>query len=201
MRTTDAVVFDLGKVLIDWDPRHLLAGDRAADEVEALIAAIDIDGIQHRLDLGEPVADVHRRWRDRHPDHHGVVDEYFTRWDETVAGALEGTVAVLDDLRDRPVGLYALSNFSGELFRRVRHRFAFLDWFDGLVISGDEGVVKPDERIYRLLLARYGLRPTTALFVDDRPENIAGARRVGIDGHVFRDAATLRHELEARAVL
>lgn len=191
--TVEAVVFDLGGVLVDWDPRYVLA----ADEVTAL----DIDGVQRQLDLGVPVAQVRAAWRQTYPDRTQRIDRYFDRWHDTVAGPLTATVEILDELRARPVRLYALSNFSGELFRQVRHRFDFVEWFDGLVISGDEGVIKPDPQIYRLLIDRYDLQPSRTIFVDDRGENVRGATAAGLVGLHFTSAPTLRRELRALQVL
>lgn len=199
----DAVVFDLGKVLVDWDPRHLLAsddGDANQLDVDELVTLLEVDEIQRQLDLGVPVAEVHARWQRSHREHRALVDRYFTHWDRTVAGVLDDTVAVLDELRGLDVGLYALSNFSGELFRRARPRLAFVDWFDGMVISGDEGVIKPDPRIYALLLERYALDAGATVFIDDRVDNIDGAIAAGMHGIVFTSADQLRTDLRALGV-
>lgn len=195
------VVFDLGKVLIDWDPRHLLTAHVDDATADALVTTLDIDEAQRQLDLGVPVADVHDRWRAAHPEHLELVDRYFGEWERTVAGAIDPVVGLLSEVRSAGVGLYALSNFSAELFTRVRPRFRWLDWFDGLVISGAEGVIKPDPRIYRLLVDRYGLRPEWTVFIDDRPENVAGADAVGIVGIEFRSIDTLRQDLRSVGVL
>lgn len=195
------VVFDLGKVLIDWDPRHLLTAHVDDASADALVTTLDIDEAQRQLDLGVPVADVHDRWRAAHPEHLELVDRYFGEWERTVAGAIDPVVGLLSEVRSAGVGLYALSNFSAELFTRVRPRFRWLDWFDGLVISGAEGVIKPDPRIYRLLVDRYGLRPEWTVFIDDRPENVAGADAVGIVGIEFRSIDTLREDLRSVGVL
>lgn len=189
----DAVVFDLGGVLLDWSPTHLLS----ADDVEVL----DIDGVQRELDLGTPPEDVRARWRTAHPARTAIVDRYFDEWHRTVAGPVVDVVAILTELRDSHVGLYALSNFSGELFRQARPRFPFLDWFDGLVISGDEGMIKPDDRIYRVLIDRFGLTPSRTVFIDDREDNVAGARAAGLTGIHFRSAAGLRTELTRLGLL
>lgn len=191
--TVEAVVFDLGGVLVDWDPRYVLAADE--------VAALDIDGVQRQLDLGVPVAQVRAAWRRTYPDRTQRIDRYFDRWHDTVAGPLTATVEILDELRSRPVHLYALSNFSGELFRQVRHRFEFVEWFDGLVISGDEGIIKPDPQIYRLLIDRYDLQPARTVFVDDRQENVRGAAAAGLVGLRFTSAPALRRKLRALQVL
>lgn len=187
------VVFDLGGVLIDWDPRYVL-------DDEAVLT-LDIRGAQRELDRGTPVADVHVRWRSMYPSQAVLVDRYFDNWHATVAGPIDDVVAVLADLRAAPVRLYALSNFSAELFQQVRHRFAFLDWFDGLLISGDEGVIKPDAEIYRLLVDRFEVTPSHAVFIDDSPDNVAGARAAGLVGVHFQSAPALRRELRALELL
>jgi 2-haloacid dehalogenase len=189
----DAVVFDLGGVLLDWSPTHVLS----ADDVEAL----DIDGAQRALDLGTPPGDVRERWRIANPARTALVDRYFDEWHRTVAGPNDDVVAILTRLRDRAVGLYVLSNFSGELFRQARPRFAFLEWFDGLVISGDEGVIKPDSQIYRVLIDRFGLTPSRTIFIDDREENVTGARVAGLTGIHFRSAIELGSQLERLGLL
>jgi 2-haloacid dehalogenase len=145
----DTVVFDLGGVLIDWHPRHLL--QHVADgpaSTEELIVALDIAGAQRELDRGAPIEQVRSHWRERYADHAGIVERYFDDWDDTIAGAFDDVVAILDELRSGSVRLYALSNWSGDLFRRNRDRFPFLEWFDGLVISGEEQLIKPDPKIF-----------------------------------------------------
>ncbi len=192
--TASTVVFDLGGVLIDWDPRHVLD--------DAAIAALDIDGAQRELDRGTPVAEVHARWRATYPAQVALVDRYFGDWHRTIAGPIDETVAVLAELREAAsVRLYALSNFSGELFRQIRPRFAFLGWFDGLLISGDEGVIKPDAKIYQLLVDRFGLTPSQTVFIDDRLDNVAGARTAGLVAVHYRSAVELRRELRGLGLL
>jgi 2-haloacid dehalogenase len=190
----DTVVFDLGGVLIDWNPRYVLTDDE-------LVIALDIDGAQRELDLGTPLDRVHATWRDTYADRVEHVDRYFHGWHDTVAGALDDVVDVLEELRERPLGLYALSNFSGDLFREVSPRFEFLKWFDGLLISGDEGIIKPDPAIYELLLDRFSLTARRTVFIDDRVENIQAARAAGLVGIHFHSASQLRRELVERGVL
>lgn len=190
----DTVVFDLGGVLIDWNPRYVLTDDE-------LVVALDIDGAQRELDLGTPLDRVHATWRDTYADRAEHVDRYFHGWHDTVAGALDDVVEILEELRERPLGLYALSNFSGDLFREVSPRFEFLKWFDGLLISGDEGIIKPDPAIYELLLDRFDLTARRTVFIDDRVENIEAARAAGLVGIHFRSAAQLRRQLVERGVL
>ena len=196
----DTVVFDLGGVLIDWDPRYVLA-DGDGSSVDELVVALDIDGAQRALDLGTPIDQVHATWRETYAEHAEHVDRYFGDWHRTVAGALDDVIPILAELRDHGLGLYALSNFSSELFRQVRHQFEFLAWFDGLLISGDEGVVKPDPAIYTLLLERFGLTAERTVFIDDRVENVEAARAAGLAGLHFVSAPRLRADLSQLGVL
>lgn len=198
----DTVVFDLGGVLIDWHPRHLL--QHVADgpaSTEELIVALDIAGAQRELDRGVSIEQVRSRWRERYADHAGIVERYFDDWDDTIAGAFDDVVAILDELRSGSVRLYALSNWSGDLFRRNRERFPFLEWFDGLLISGDVQLVKPDPEIFELLAQRYEIEPARAVFIDDREDNVEAARASGFVGVMFTSAGQLREDLTRLAVL
>ena len=130
-----------------------------------------------------------------HLDRYASLDRYFDEWHRTVAGPIDDVVAILTELRQTQVGLYALSNWSGDLFRRNQARFAFLDWFDGMMISGEERVIKPDPRIYRLLAERFDIDPATAVFIDDREDNVDAAREGGFTGVVFTSAGQLGRDL------
>ena len=198
----DAVVFDLGGVLIDWDPRRLfrkLLADEAA--VEEFIATITTAEWNAEQDRGRPFAEAVAELVERHPAHAAAIAAYHERWTEMLGGEVPGTVALLAELRAAGVPLYALSNWSAETFRLTRERFGFLEWFDGLVISGEERIAKPDREIFELLLERFGLVAAATLFVDDSPANVAAARAVGMDAVRFRDADTLRRDLAARGLL
>jgi 2-haloacid dehalogenase len=197
----DAVVFDLGGVLIDWDPRRLyrkLLADEAA--VEEFLATVTTPEWNAEQDRGRPFAEGVAELVERHPAHAAAIAAYHERWEEMLGGEVPGTVAVLAELRAAGVPLYALSNWSAETFRLTRGRFPFLEWFDGLVVSGEERVAKPDRRIFDLLLQRFGLVPATTLFIDDSPANVAAALELGMDAVLFRDAATLRREPAARGL-
>lgn len=197
-----AVVFDLGGVLLDWDPRYVLGAHVEEGAVDELLRTVDIAGAQRALDLGTPIGDVHARWRDRYPDHAVVLDDYFGRWHDTLPGQFDEVVAILDEVRRRDgVRVYVLSNFSGDLFRAARPRFAFLEWFDGLLISGDEGVIKPDPDVFALLIDRFDLDPASTVFIDDRHENVAAARVAGLLGIHHTSAEDLRARLRAFDVL
>jgi 2-haloacid dehalogenase len=131
----------------------------------------------------------------RHPDERHLIEAYRARWPEMLGGAVDGSVAILEDLRAKVPALYALSNWPAETFPHARARFGFLEWFDGMVVSGEVGMRKPDHGIYRLLLERYRIEPSTTLFIDDLPENLAPAEALGLTGLRFTSADRLRADL------
>ena len=199
---TKAVVFDLGGVLIDWDPRYLyrkLLADEAA--VEEFLATVCTPEWNAELDRGRPFAEGVAELVERHPEHAAAIAAYHERWPEMLAGDLPGTVEVLAELRAAGVPLYALTNWSAETFAITRGRFEWLDWFDGLLVSGEERMTKPDPAFFRLLLDRFGLDPGATVFVDDSEANVAAARELGIDAVRFTGPDQLRRELSARRIL
>jgi 2-haloacid dehalogenase len=200
--STKAVVFDLGGVLIDWDPRYLyrkLLADEAA--VEEFLATVCTPEWNAELDRGRPFAEGVAELVERHPEHAAAIAAYHERWPEMLAGDLPGTVEVLAELRAAGVPLYALTNWSAETFAITRGRFEWLDWFDGLLVSGEERMTKPDPAFFRLLLDRFGLDPGATVFVDDSEANVAAARELGIDAVRFTGPGQLRRELSARRIL
>lgn len=196
-------VFDLGGVLLDWNPRHLyrklFAGDEAA--MEHFLANVCTTEWNHRQDAGRSFADAVRELLPVHADKLHLIEAFGQRFDEMIAGPVAGVVEVLAELKERGVPLYALSNWSAETFPPQRSRFAFLAWFDGIVISGMEGVMKPDPRIFRILCERYRLAPESAVFIDDVAANAQAASALGIQGIHFRSADQLRRELAALGLL
>ena len=193
----DTVVFDLGGVLVEWDPkllyRSLLGSD---EEVEAFLEEVDFAGWNHRQDAGERTwAEAVSELAAQHPHHEHLAAAYPERFPETLAGPIHGTVDVLDELHAAGVRLLALTNWSAELFPHARERFPFLDRFEAIVVSGEERLAKPDPALYRVLLERHGVDAGRAVFVDDREVNVEVARSEGMVGLLFTDPGTLRAEL------
>jgi 2-haloacid dehalogenase len=197
-----AVVFDLGGVLIDWDPRYLyrkLLDDEAA--VEEFLATVCTPEWNAEQDRGRPFAEGVAELVERHPVHAVAITAYHERWPEMLGGAVDDTVEVLAELRAAGVPVYALTNWSAETFGVARERFEFLEWFDGVLVSGEERMIKPDPAIFRLLLDRFGLDPGATFYVDDSEPNVEAAGRLGFDAVRFRTPARLRRDLEARRLL
>jgi 2-haloacid dehalogenase len=194
-----AVVFDLGGVLIDWDPRYLyrslFGGDEAA--MERFLATVCTPEWNRGQDAGRPWSEAIASLVAEHPEHADLIRAFWDRWPETLGDAIDPTVDVLAELRAAGIPLYALSNWSAETFPIARPRYPFLDWFDGIVISGEVGAAKPDPRIYQALVERHGLDPASLAFVDDVPANVAAAESLGMRGLTFTSAAALRQDLEA----
>lgn len=192
------VVFDLGNVLIRWDPRALyrkiFAGDEAA--MEHFLAEVCNAEWNERQDCG-------RSWKDgialavqQHPSHEAHIRAYHERWEEMIPGAIEETVAILAELRALGIRLLALTNWSHETFPIALRRFAFLEWFEGIVVSGHELLVKPDPAIFKLLIDRYRLDPASTVFIDDSVRNVEAAVAQGLRGIHFQSAGDLRLRLQ-----
>jgi len=197
-RPVDTVVFDLGGVLIDWDPRHLyrrLFADPG--EMEEFLARICTMAWHSAHDLGADAAQSCRRLAAQYPGHEEMIMAWAERGEEMVAGQIDATVAVLGELTAAGIPCYALSNMEPDTFLVRRARFPFMEWFDGHVISGIEGVAKPDRRIFEILLQRYGLEPAATVFVDDVAGNVRAARALGIVAVQYTSAQLLRRDLRA----
>jgi 2-haloacid dehalogenase len=184
-------VFDIGQVLLRWDPRRGLARFFANDaEIDRFIEEIDFRTWHVRQDAGRSVAEAVREATERFPHYAHVASGFYENWLDNLPGEVPGTRAIFESLAVRgPV--YGLSNFSRELFDRSLPAYPFLSGFTGLVLSGDEGLNKPDPRIYRILCERYRLDPASLVFIDDSRANVEAARREGMTGIVFTDAPAL----------
>jgi 2-haloacid dehalogenase len=199
----DIVVFDLGGVLIDWDPRHLyrqlFAGDEAA--MEHFLANICTHEWNRGQDAGRSFAEGARLLKAEHPDKAELIDAYFARFDEMMPGPIAGSVEILAELNALGAPLYGLTNFSAETYPATFERFAFLRWFRGILVSGEVGVIKPDPRIFQLLIERFAIDPRRTVYIDDVAANATAARPFGIHAIHFTNPAALREELAALGLL
>jgi 2-haloacid dehalogenase len=194
-----AAVFDLGGVVIDWNPRHLyrklFPADTAA--MEAFLRDVCSPAWNARQDAGRSWAEAVESLTREHPDLADLIRAYDERWSEMLGDAIEGTVEIIGELKRANFPVYALSNWSAEKFPIALTRYDVLGWFDGVVISGAVGIAKPDDGIFRHLLDRYALDPRATVFVDDTRANLVAAKRLGLIGVPFVDPARLRADLRA----
>jgi 2-haloacid dehalogenase len=189
-------VFDLGGVLIDWNPRHLyrkLFQDEAA--MEYFLANICTPEWNLQQDVGRTFAEACAALKLQYPSNAEMIDAWFGRFDEMMTGPIAGTVDILAELREREVPIYALSNWSAETFPFARRRFEFLQWFHAIVLSAEVHLVKPDPRIFQCFCEKVSLIPEQIIYIDDLPHNVEAASRIGMYAIRFSDPASLREEL------
>ena len=190
------VVFDLGGVLVDWDPRHLYRDliDDAAEMERFLAEVCTLEWHRHH-DVGRPFAEGVAELVARHPEHRDLIEAWEHRFDEMFVGDLPETVEVLADVVALGDPVYALTNWSVDGWPAAVERFEFLAWFDGIIVSGLEEVAKPDREIYDLLVRRHGLDRARTVFIDDWDRNVDGARAAGLQAIQFTSAEQLRTDL------
>ena len=196
------VIFDVGRVLFDWDLRHLFAkliDDR--DELESFVTTVVTPEWHFQHDAGRPLAEMLPELKAEFPQHEALIDAYATRFNETIPGAVPGSLELVERLDAVGMPLFAITNFGHEFWEGFRPTQPVFDRFRDIVVSGTEKLMKPDPAIYALAIERFGIDPAGALFIDDVAANVAGADSLGIGGHQFRDAAMLERELVARGYL
>jgi 2-haloacid dehalogenase len=200
MRT---VIFDLGGVLLDWNPRHLyrklFAGDEAA--MERFLGEVCTMAWHLQHDAGRPFAETCAELKLRHPGHDALIDAFGARHAEMTAGAIPGTVALLERLAAGGVPLYAITNYPAETFPMAQQKFPFLALFRDVAVSGRERILKPDAELFRILFRRNSIVPDQAIFIDDSIRNVDAARALGLHAVHFRSAQVLERELLELGVL
>ena len=198
-----AIVFDLGGVLLDWNPRYLYRklfdGDDAA--MERFLAEVCTMEWHHAHDLGVPPERTCAELARAHPEQAELIWAWSRRSEEMISGPIVGSVELLAKLKDAGVPCYALTNMERETYPLRRKRFPFLGWFDGTVVSGFEGVAKPDPAIFELLLERFDLDRRATVLVDDSPANVRAASIVGLQAIEFESPGRLREWLEQAGLL
>jgi 2-haloacid dehalogenase len=199
-RPIDAVVFDLGGVLIDWNPRHLYRKLFDGDDLgmERFLTSVCTQPWNEQHDRGRSFSESIAELSTRHPSYEVMIRAYRARWPEMLNGPIDGSVEVLAELVQSGRRLFALTNWSAETFPIALERYEFLRWFDGIIVSGHEGIAKPDVEIFELLLDRFGLTAATTLFIDDTLVNVKAAHLLGLQVLHFLSAEGLREELAAR---
>ena len=196
------LVFDIGGVLIDWNPRYLYSKifpDQ--DEMEFFLRAVCSPEWNVQMDGEKSFNDAINELIPRHPEYADQIRAYFSRWEEMIAGAIPETVKILAELKDADFPLAALSNWSSETFPVVNAKYEFLDWFEPLTISGRVGIVKPDPDIFHLILCSIDREPDECIYIDDMKHNVQAAGKIGFDAIHFLSPQQLRKDLISRGIL
>ncbi|MCB0375367.1 MAG: HAD family phosphatase [Sinomicrobium sp.] len=199
----ETVIFDLGAVLIDWNPEYLYRKifDREAD-MQEFLQDVCTPEWNAQQDAGRSWAEAVQILSDRHPNYSPEIRAYWDRWPEMLNGPIEGSVRILKKIAvQQKYRLLALTNWSAETWPYAWEQYDFLQLFEGILVSGAEALKKPDERIYRLLIERYDFDPGKALFIDDSPANVLAAQKVGIHALHFTSPAALEADLEVMGIL
>lgn len=200
--STRAVIFDVGNVLYDWNLRQFFEKLVPAHELELFLREVVTLDWHGQHDAGRPFAETSAELIAAWPRFADAIAAFGPRFSDTVTGLLPGMGDIVRDLHGRGVPLYAITNFSHEFWPPFRAReAAVFDLFDDILVSGEVRLVKPDPAIYAMALDRFGVAAGEAIFIDDRADNVDAAEAVGIAGHLFTGAASLRADLRARGLL
>lgn len=197
------IIFDLGGVLIDWDPRYVYR-EIFDDEKEMEYFVTEICGKDWNMaqDGGRTIEEGNKALIQQYPQYEKEITTFYERWPEMLGGPIEETVDILKELHAKDgIRIVALTNWSAETFPIARGMYKFLDLFEGILVSGEERLVKPDPAIYELVLSRYNIDRKGAVFIDDNKMNAEAADDVGIEGWHFTTSKDLREKLQSRGVL
>lgn len=201
--TIDTIIFDLGGVLIDWNPRYLYQKIfKTEEEITWFLENICTSEWNDKQDAGRSFADATAELVAQYPDWEQPIRAWYDRWEETIGGSIQDTVAILKHFKDTASHrLYALTNWSAESYPIAQQKFEFLGWFEGVVVSGTEKTRKPFAEFYHILFNRYQVNLANALFIDDNAKNIEGAKEVGLNVIHFQSPQQLKAELTDRGLL
>lgn len=206
MKTTSpikTIIFDLGGVLIDWNPAYVYLDvfDGDQKKMQWFFDEICTMDWNENQDAGYPLAQATADLVKQFPEHENLIRMYYGRWEEMLGDSISGTVAILKKLIDNPnYSVVALTNWSAETFPIALKKFDFLHWFEGIVVSGTEQTRKPFSDIYQTTLDRFKIDPKTAIFIDDNLRNIRGAEALGINGIQFTNPKQLANSLESYGI-
>jgi len=197
------IIFDLGGVLIDWNPRYVYRQIFDAEEkIDWFFQHICTSEWNEKQDAGRSLREATEELVTKHPEHEMEIRSYYDRWEEMLGGPIAETVEILRTLVEtKKYKIYALTNWSAETFPVALQRYDFLGWFDGIVMSGEEKTRKPFPEIYKLLLDRFAVDSSRAVFIDDSLRNIEGAEAIGIAGIHYQSPQQLREDLDKKIVL
>lgn len=199
MKLIDTIIFDLGGVLIDWNPEYVFldAFDGDKEKTQWFLQNICTSDWNENQDAGYPLAQATQDLVDKFPEYQHYIKMFYGNWENMLGGAIEGTVNILKQLiTSKQYKVVALTNWSSETFPIAQKRFEFLQWFDGIVVSGDEKTRKPFNEIYNITLKRFNITPKKSVFIDDNLRNIEAANALGIHGIHFKNPEMLIQQLK-----
>ena len=192
-----AIIFDIGGVLLEWDPHALYRNffDQP-QQIDQFLAEVGFAAWNAEQDQGRPFAEGVAELSSQFPHRAQLIHAYYDRWEDSIVGPISGSVAILRRLKQASYPLYALSNWSAETFPWVSKEYAFFDLFDDIVLSGDVKMIKPDPAIFKLLLARIRYPAHSCLLIDDSQPNIVAAKSLGFNTINFKSPEQLESELQ-----
>jgi 2-haloacid dehalogenase len=199
----NTIIFDLGAVLIDWNPDYMYRSIFADEqEMRDFLTTVTTSDWNEEQDAGRSLHEGTEWLVAQHPHHEENIRAFYGRWIEMLGDAFEGTVEIFKELKESgKYRIYALTNWSAETFPMAQEKFEFLGWFDGIVVSGAEKMRKPEPEFYQILLDRYNVNPAESLFIDDNYRNILAAEKLGINCIHFTSAEKLKDELVTTGIL
>jgi 2-haloacid dehalogenase len=201
MNNINTIIFDFGGVLIDWNPRYMYRNAFEEDaKMELFLSEVCTDDWNLQQDGGRSLAEGTRILQEQFPDHKAKIQLFYDRWEEMIKGPIPQNVTVLRRLKEK-YKLYGLTNWSAETFPIVFGRYSFFRLFDGIVVSGEEKLLKPDHAIFELLLKRYQLEASQSLFIDDNIKNIQAAKEMGFATITVLEKTDLGSELHALGLI
>ena len=200
--SVDTIIFDLGGVLIDWNPRYVYRNIfKTEEEIDWFLENVTTPEWNENQDAGYPLHKATQELIAKHPEWEPEIKAYYGRWLEMLGDDIHETVEILHKLKQTgKYKLYALTNWSAETFPHALERFEFFKVFDGVVVSGQEKMRKPSAEFYKILIDRYHLDPAKTIFIDDSLRNVKGAEAVGITGIHFHNPPQLRDELRRKGI-
>ena len=203
MTQINTIIFDLGGVLIDWNPEYLykkLIPDTT--ERKWFLENICTSEWNEEQDGGRSIAEANILLIDQYPTYKSLIEAFYDRWEEMLGGSIAETVSIFNNLRKTGnFKIYALTNWSAETFPKALDLFEFLHWFDGRLVSGEEMTRKPFDDFYERLITKFSIDKSSAIFIDDNYRNVIAAERLGIKSYHFTSAADLKRDLLAMGLL
>lgn len=191
------LIFDFGEVLVDWNPKYLYRKIfESEEEIDQFFTTIDFFNMNYKMDGGLTFAEFVSTLTEKYPQYREAIAAYCSRWDETLGSANTPVVEILEQFKnDDRYRIFGLTNWAAETFPIGQKKFPFFGWFEDVVVSGKIGIVKPNAEIYQCLLERNQLIAQECLFIDDRLENVEGAKKLGIEAIHYRSPEQLTNDL------